>query len=176
MRDRRCTQIRRIDGLGKDRKSVQEIHVLRVVEKAENRLDFASPDAEPIGEFVISVSPVELRMPAAKVSQIPVVYLCACMKLIRDRHRDIQSAVGEREAALTGLHGEVVIGVRVREALGEEPMDLYGVSLDGEVRESRQILSSKRRRRCYYRGQKRNNPDLRFHLAALWNVQAGKPG
>src|SRR5947209_8530086 len=103
---------------------MQEIHILRVVVQSESCLHFAAPDAEPSLEFVIGDRPIQLRLPIAQVAGISDVYLRADAELVIDRHGHIQSGVSKGKTAAGGLHSEIVIHVRIAEALLSEAVDL----------------------------------------------------
>src|SRR5436853_4762536 len=108
---------------------MQELHVLRVRIESEDGLHLSGAHAEPVLELIVDGRPVQNRMPLSERPDIANVYLRTYAQLVGNRHGHVQSAVGKDEAALAGLHGQVILVIRVREALRCKTMDLNRSSL-----------------------------------------------
>src|SRR5580692_2041800 len=113
---------------------MQEVEVLRVVVEAENSLHAASADAQPGLKFVLSVSPIELRIPISQPAQIAVVELRADAESVCNLGRCVHAEIRELTAAyIGGLHGEPVVVVGVNESLGGKAVNLNFPAIDLEI-------------------------------------------
>ena len=77
--------------------------------ESESGLYFSGACAEPVLKLVVDGHPVQNRMPFPERPDVANVYLSAYAQPVGNRRRNVNSSVGKDEAALAGLHRQVIV-------------------------------------------------------------------
>src|SRR5205814_8828904 len=120
--------------LRKQRPSVEEFHVLRIVVEAQYSLYFPCANPEAVLKLVVAKRPVQGRMPIAQVAYVADVHLRSDAKPVGNWRGYVKPSIRHGEAAGASVHREVVVAVRVRKTLRQEAVHLNGATVDCETR------------------------------------------
>src|SRR5713226_8555885 len=143
---------------------MEKLHVLGVVEEAQRGLDFAAPHSEPVFQAVVRHRPIQLRLIPAQFTDVIQIQLCSHVESITDLHRDVETKVRHVEGAPTGLHGQIVVLVRVCKTLRGK-----AVCLNWPPRQLEIELCEQRPRRRTDKGQKRDPPHPHHHRPRVYS-------
>ena len=87
--------------------------------------DFAAANTEPTLEAVVHNGPVQRRMVLSELSKVAVVELRSHPEFIGDVCGHIDSKVSECAAALTAVHRQPIINIRVHKPLRCKPVYVH---------------------------------------------------